>query len=130
MSGNRTLGNRFERRLVRKLSDMGFWVHLLNQNQYGQPADIIAVRRDKAVLIDAKVCSDGYFRTSRIESNQEASMKMWRLKGNHEWWFALEMPEGDIRMLFGPTACRWASPSIKPQELRMLPTLQKWGEVF
>lgn len=127
---NRTLGNRFERDLARMLSELGFWVHLLKQNQDGQPADIIAVKNNRAVLIDAKVCSDGAFRTSRIESNQEASMKMWRLKGNQEWWFACLMPNGEVRMLDGITACRWSKITISEQEMELLPTLIEWRRGF
>ena len=107
MGSNRALGNSFERRLAERLHEEGFWVHLLTQNAAGQPADIIAVKDNRAVLIDAKVCSDGLFRTSRIESNQTGSLLKWEQCGNEEWWFALELPDGEIYMMPGLVAHRW-----------------------
>lgn len=104
---NKALGTSFEQRLADKLYEHGFWVHLLTQNQAGQPADIIAVKDNRAVLIDAKVCSNGKFDTSRIESNQLGSMKVWRESGNMEWWFALEMPNEEIYFVPGQVAATW-----------------------
>lgn len=133
MSGNRTLGNGFESRLAGELAKHGFWVHLLKQSQDGQPADIIAVKNNTATLIDAKVCSDGFFRTSRIESNQEGSMMVWGDSGNDSWWFALEMPDGSIYMIPGQTALHWElfhrSPTIRWAELKEgFLTLERWCE--
>lgn len=61
------------------------------QNSAGQPADVIAVRNGQAYLIDCKVCERKVFRLSRIEENQEQSMKLWESLGNNECWFALEL---------------------------------------
>ena len=63
---NKKLGNSFETELCEILSKNGFWVHLLNANRAGQPADILAVRNKVSYLIDAKVCSEGKFPLSRI----------------------------------------------------------------
>ena len=43
---NRSVGGRFEQELARKLADAGFWVHVLQQNKAGQPADIIVAFDD------------------------------------------------------------------------------------
>ena len=90
---NRKLGNNFEKELADVLFNKGYWVHLLKQSEAGQPADIIAVKNGKAFLIDAKVCSLGYFETSRIEPNQHLAMNMWETCGNHTGWFALKFDD-------------------------------------
>ena len=130
---NRELGNKLEQRIAEILSAKGFWVHLLTQNQAGQPADIICVKNNKAALIDAKVCSHGYFDTNRIESNQTASMHVWADCGNREWWFALGMPDGEIYMIPGDVAQHWVlkhtSPAIYYYECnRHFMTLEGWCE--
>ena len=134
MSGNRTLGNSFENHLAERLHENGFWVHLLKQSQAGQPADIICVKNNHAALIDCKVCSDGRFDTHRIETNQTGSMKAWRQAGNIDWWFAIELPDGDIRMIPGDVADQWilrhTSYDILWSELLRFMTLEGWWERF
>ena len=50
---NKKLGNKFENEFADILADeFGFWVHLLNQNKSGQPADIIAVKNIKSFLFN------------------------------------------------------------------------------
>lgn len=73
---NKTLGNHFEGELCELLAENGFWAHNLAQNQAGQPADVIAVKNDVAILIDCKVCSNDRFSLSRIEDNQEMAMTL------------------------------------------------------
>ena len=87
---NKKLGNDFEKELSEILYDAGYWVHLLNQNKNGQPADIIAVRSGGAYLIDAKVCTYEVFPFRRIEENQQLAMDMWIECGNIEPYFALK----------------------------------------
>ena len=87
---NKKLGNDFEKELSEILYDAGYWVHLLNQNKNGQPADIIAVKNGKAYLIDAKVCMYEVFPFRRIEENQHLSMDMWIECGNIDPYFALK----------------------------------------
>ncbi len=96
---NKTLGNSFEAELCEKLFEYGFWVHLLNMNKAGQPADIIAVKNKTAYLIDAKVCSSKGFALSRVEENQELAMSLWNERGNGQGWFALKVPTGEIYMM-------------------------------
>lgn len=129
---NRELGNKLERRIADIMSAKGFWVHLLTQNQAGQPADIIAVKNNRAVLIDAKACMNGYFDTNRIESNQTASMHVWADCGNRDWWFALGMPDNEIYMIPGDVAQHWVidhtSPAIHLYECGRFLTLERWCE--
>lgn len=88
---NRSLGDSFEMELCETLGRCGFWVHRLTQNHSGQPADIIAVRNGQALLIDCKVCSNGYLPLSRVEENQDLAMTAWKACGNGDGWFALEV---------------------------------------
>ena len=87
---NKKLGNDFEKELSEILYDAGYWVHLLNQNKNGQPADIIAVKNGKAYLIDAKECTREIFPLKRMEYNQELSMGLWIECGNTTPYFALK----------------------------------------
>ena len=96
---NKKLGNDFEQALCERLSEYGFWVHLLNANKAGQPADIIAVKNKTAYLIDAKVCSSRGFALSRMEENQELAMTLWNERGNGQGWFALKVPTEEIYMM-------------------------------
>lgn len=90
MRNNKYLGNKFEKELSEILYDAGYWVHLLNQNKNGQPADIIAVKNGKAYLIDAKECTWEIFPFRRMEYNQELSMGLWIECGNTTPYFALK----------------------------------------
>ena len=96
---NKKLGNDFEQELCEKLSGYGFWVHLLNANKAGQPADIIAVKNKTAYLIDAKVCSSRGFALSRVEENQDLAMELWKECDNGQGWFALKVPTNEIYMI-------------------------------
>ena len=91
---NKSLGTSFEEELAETLHDKGYWVHLLRQSEAGQPADMIAVKNQKAFLIDAKVCSNDTFPLTRVEDNQELAMKAWALAGNDTPWFALKISDG------------------------------------
>lgn len=96
---NKKLGNKFENELAETLyEEYGYWVHLLNQNKSGQPADIIAVKNKRSHLIDAKVCSKNNFRLNRIEENQHMAMKEWQERGNGVGWFALKVDSGIYMM--------------------------------
>lgn len=96
---NKKIGNNFEKEFAELLYESGFWVHLLNQNQDGQPADVIAVKNKKAYLIDCKVCSTRKgFDLTRVEDNQDLSMKLWKNCGNGEGWFAVKL-ESQIYMI-------------------------------
>ena len=90
---NKKLGNDFENKFSEILFKNGFWVHLLNQNASGQPADVIAAKNHKAYLIDCKVCSGNSFKLDRVESNQNMAMDLWKSCGNGEGWFAVEINE-------------------------------------
>lgn len=69
------------------------------QNQTGQPADVIAVRNNIAVLIDCKVCTNNRFALSRIEGNQEGAMTLWEARGNAYCYFAMKLNDDRIYMV-------------------------------
>lgn len=96
---NKQQGNAFERELAKILAEHGFWVHILAQNQAGQPFDIIAARKGYTWPIDCKVCMNDYFRLERVEDNQAKAMALWRFRGNRECWFALKLSNGTIYMI-------------------------------
>ena len=98
---NKQLGSAFEVQFCDALARNRFWVHFISQNKSGQPADIIAVKNKKAFLIDCKVCTNGYFLTSRVEVNQELAMNRWEhICGNGTGWFALKLPDTVYMLAF------------------------------
>ena len=59
---NKSIGTAFEREFAGLLAEKGFWVHRLQDNQNGQPFDIIAVKNGRAYAFDAKIVQDDPFR--------------------------------------------------------------------
>lgn len=99
-SNNKILGNNFEKELAEILSKKGYWVTLLTPKQHigSQPADLIAVKDNRAILIDCKTCSKHLFPISRIEENQWNASKMYFKCGNTEYLIAIKYNE-DIYMI-------------------------------
>ena len=94
---NRTIGGQFELELAEELANNGFWVHIMQQNKSGQPADIIAVRGKWHTLIDCKVISDDKgFPFDRVEENQKYAMRMFTRKANELCYFAFRLPDGTV----------------------------------
>lgn len=126
---NKKLGNSFEQELCEKLAEYGFWVHLLNMNKSGQPADIIAVKNKIAYLIDAKVVSSPRgFALSRVEDNQDLAMDLWNSKGNGQGWFAFKLVD-EIYMIphFCIKAYMVQQSSLSVDEIRTLgKPIEKW----
>lgn len=97
---NKRIGNKFEKETADLLSKNGYWVHLLQQNYYGQPADMIAVKGDLAILIDCKYCKTDTFKLSRIEPNQHSSMAKWMQCDNHCCGFAIKFKSHPNKIYF------------------------------
>lgn len=97
---NKQSGNQFEQEFAEMLSQHGFWVHVMQQNKAGQPADIIAVKGWVCLLIDCKVISnnDG-FPFKRVEENQRFAMRKFESVSRQRGWFALKLPDGQVRMV-------------------------------
>lgn len=82
------------------LANAGFWVHVVQQNKAGQPADLIVAKGRYTTLIDCKVIStDAGFPLSRVEENQKLSMASFYKHTGTPCWFAFRLPDGDIRFL-------------------------------
>lgn len=128
---NKKIGNQFEQELCEMLSEYGFWVHLLNANKSGQPADIIAVKNKQAYLIDAKVVSTSRgFALNRVEENQDLAMDFWNKRGNGQGWFAFKIAKtNEIYMIphFTVKALMCTQATLSPIEIfQMGKTLDKW----
>ena len=96
---NRKDGLRFETELCEAFANHGWWAHDMTQSTAGQPADVIAVRLNTAVLIDCKVCSGNKFKISRVEGNQDSAMTLWGQRGNGYAYFAMKMADGSVYMI-------------------------------
>lgn len=90
---NKRLGNSFENNLALILASEGYWVSLFPSKAHtgSQPADMIAVRDDVAILIDAKTLNrkNGLFPINRIEINQILAAKKFINCGNSWYNFAI-----------------------------------------
>ena len=98
---NKQAGNKFEREFCEQLARDNFWAHFMGGSKNGQPADIIAVRNEKAYLIDAKDCQNDRFPLSRIEDNQDMAMRYWEMCGNNQGLFALNTSRGVYMLPYG-----------------------------
>ena len=97
---NRTNGNRFEQEFANILAANKFWVHVMQQNKSGQPADIIAIKGRYHTLIDCKVIStDQGFQFDRVEENQKYAMRLFQKRCGELCYFALKLPSGAIRLI-------------------------------
>ena len=100
MNRNLISGLHFEFEMAELLRDEGFWVLRIPQNHGGQqPADLVVAKSTYHALIDCKVVSNGRFVLSRIEDNQHYSMEKFREATGEPGWFAILMPNKEIRML-------------------------------
>lgn len=80
---NKKLGTQFEKKVVKTLSENGYWVHFIAPDARGaQPFDIIAVKNGTATAIDCKTCANGVIRYSRLENNQILAFEKWISCGN------------------------------------------------
>lgn len=129
-ASNKTIGNRFEAELCEMFAEAGWWAHNLAQNQVGQPADVIAVRNNVAVLIDCKDCENDRFPLSRIETNQEGAMTLWQMRGNVYCYFALRISTG-IYMVDFDSLCEielYGKRSLNAGQIAEYPSFSEWLE--
>jgi len=100
LKSNKKLGNNFEKEVAEILSKKGCWVTMLTPKQHtgSQPADLIAIMSDIAILVDCKTCSTHLFPISRIEQNQWLAYEKYRKCGNMNYYIAIKYKE-DIYMI-------------------------------
>ena len=89
---NKKLGNNFEKEMEEVLRKKGYWVTMLTPKQHigSQPADLIAIKDNKAILIDCKTCKTHLFPITRIEENQCNASKRFLKCGNTEYYLAIK----------------------------------------
>lgn len=67
---NKVVGNNTESKILKILKNKSFWCHLFAYHSNGQPCDIIALKDDKSMLLDAKHSVRNIFYLTRAEANQ------------------------------------------------------------
>lgn len=122
-NNNRKAGNSFERKLAQTLFDNGFWVHLLTQNQAGQPADLIAAKNRKTYLIDCKECSGNGFPLSRVEPNQQSAMSLWKDRSQFYALFAIKLKDDSIWMVNASSVQSFVEASVSSMSEDSIKTL-------
>lgn len=95
---NKQEGTKFEEELQELFGCNEFWCHLFQQNVRGQPSDLIAAKRRRCLLIDAKDCKNDKFPFSRIEENQYYAMQRWIMIAEFEAYFAFKLSDGRIKI--------------------------------
>ena len=89
---NKNLGNNFEKEFAEILRKKGYWVTFLSPKQHvgSQPADLIAIKDNKPMLVDCKTCKTKYFQINRIEQNQRLAFKRYTKCGNTKFILAIK----------------------------------------
>ncbi len=92
LKSNKKIGNDFEKEYARILKSRGYWVTFLSPKKYigSQTCDLIAIKNDKAILIDCKTCKTHLFPISRIEENQRQAFKRYLKCGNTTFILAIK----------------------------------------
>lgn len=88
---NKMLGIQFEREMVQKLKEYGWFVHFLSPDRSGaQPFDIIALKAGRALAIDCKTSARSIFYFERLEYNQVCAFERWIEIVQEEPWVAVK----------------------------------------
>lgn len=85
----RTTYRNYEKEFCKILQQQGYWAHNFEYSQGGQPCDIVAIKDDKALLIDVKHCEGDRFTFDRIEPNQRTCFEYANKCGNFNTFFAI-----------------------------------------
>lgn len=81
MANQKKIGNTAEKIFCERLSEKGYWCHLLADKINGQPFDVIAIKDNAPFCFDVKNCRQYRFPFERIEPNQRTSMEYVSQKG-------------------------------------------------
>lgn len=82
---NKKRGMEFEKRVVRRFEENGWWVHFMAPDSRGaQPFDIIAMKDGLAIVGDCKTATSHWFPLSRLEWNQVYAFEHWLACGGTE----------------------------------------------
>lgn len=83
------IGNEFETKFATELKNKGFWCHIFEYNNNGQPCDIVALKDNEGTLIDVKHCEANRFPFSDIRPNQITCFEYAKSCGNEKCYFAI-----------------------------------------
>ena len=86
---NKELGNDFENKLERILSNYSYWVYHTPNKNSGQPCDFILAKDNYIILLDSKHCDKEYFEFKHIQENQLLCFEINKRKGNINTGFAI-----------------------------------------
>ena len=98
---NKERGTSFERNLVKRLGELGFWAHFITPDDRGaQPFDVIAVKDGEAWAIECKTLDDKakFIPLTRLEENQQLAFEKWLNCGNRHAFVAV-MHKDRIRLV-------------------------------
>ena len=118
---NKRLGNSFEKELAEILSKKGYWVTYLAPKQHigSQPCDLIAIKNNKAILIDCKTSKTHLFPISRIEENQWNASKRFLECGNKEYYIAIKYNESIYTIPINEINREEKSINLKEQKVKI-----------
>ena len=86
---NKELGNDFENKLEKILSNYSYWVYHTPNKNSGQPCDLILAKDNYIILLDSKQCDKEYFEFKHIQENQLLCFELNKRKGNINTGFAI-----------------------------------------
>lgn len=86
---NKELGNDFENKLEKILSNYSYWVYHTPNKNSGQPCDFILAKDNYIILLDSKHCDKEYFEFKHIQENQLLCFEINKRKGNINTGFAI-----------------------------------------
>ena len=86
---NKELGNDFENKLEKILSNYSYWVYHTPNKNSGQPCDLILAKNNSIILLDSKHCDKDYFEFKHIQENQLLCFELNKRKGNINTGFAI-----------------------------------------
>lgn len=86
---NKELGNDFENKLEKILSNYSYWVYHTPNKNSGQPCDFILAKDNYIILLDSKHCGKDYFEFKHIQENQLLCFELNKRKGNINTGFAI-----------------------------------------
>ena len=86
---NKELGNDFENKLEKILSNYSYWVYHTPNKNSGQPCDLILAKDNYIILLDSKHCDKEYFEFKHIQENQLLCFELNKRKGNINTGFAI-----------------------------------------
>lgn len=125
MINKKKIGNDTEKKALELLSDLGYRCHLFSYNSNGQPCDVVAMKNDRAFLIDVKHCSENRFEFKNIQPNQRTCFEYAEQCGNTKCGFMIFFERYNVwRWLSYERLCKFDSydfKSVRIQDCEELP---------